>query len=444
VPPLGAYAVVAAVAAVGTYVVMFPLRVLAVRIGFVDEPDERRIHTRVTPNGGGVAMFVAFLVAMIVASQLPQLQGIFQGSSEPLGVVLGGAVIFVVGLADDIKDVSAPAKMAGEVLAAMVLVFLGVTMLQFKIPLVGFLILSSGSEWTPLLTALWVVVITNAVNLIDGLDGLATGIVAIASGALAIYGLRLMDQGQLPPDNLGPLIAVIAFGVCVGFLPHNFHPARAFMGDAGALFLGLLMAAATMEIGGRQPETSGQTFFFFIPLFIPLFILGVPIADMAFAFVRRTGKGTGFHTPDKDHVHHRLLRLGHGPRRTVVILWAWTALLSGFVLYPLFASKANAVIPFGVVVLGLVLYTLFHPGLRKNAPPVEGDEVDGDGALVPGPGAGTPPAPDPAPLPPAPDGDGTLSEPGDHRPATPRAANGAYGVPVAAPAAAPEVVADSN
>jgi UDP-GlcNAc:undecaprenyl-phosphate GlcNAc-1-phosphate transferase len=433
---------------------MFPIRRLAVRTGFVDEPDERRIHTRVTPKGGGVAMFVAFLVAMMVASQLPQLRTIFQGSSEPLGLVLGAAVIFAVGLTDDIKDVSAPAKMAGEVLAAMVLVFLGVTMLQFKIPLVGFLVLSSGSEWTPLLTALWVIVITNAVNLIDGLDGLAAGIVAIASAALAVYGLRLVDQGQLSPDNLGPLIAVIAFGVCLGFLPHNFHPARAFMGDAGALFLGLLMAAATMEIGGRQPEASGQTFFFFIPVFIPLFILGVPIADMAFAFVRRTAKGLAFHTPDKDHVHYRLLRLGHGPRRTVVILWAWTALLSGFVLYPLFASKANAVIPFGAVLLGLVLYTLFHPGLRKNAPPVEGGTGAAPGDRIPAPGGGggngngngngngaSPDRPAGSP------GE-SLSHPvfdlPIERAAAPKGGNDAYGVPVAAPGVLPKSVADGN
>jgi UDP-GlcNAc:undecaprenyl-phosphate GlcNAc-1-phosphate transferase len=444
VPPLGAYAIVAALAAVGTYVAMFPLRSLAVRIGFVAEPDERRIHTRVTPYGGGVAMFIAFLVAIIVASQLPSLQGIFQGSSEPLGVVLGAGVIFAVGLADDVRDVSAPAKMAGEVLAAMVLVYLGVTMVQFKIPLVGFLVLSSGSGWTPLLTALWVIVITNAVNLIDGLDGLATGIVAIASGALAIYGLRLVDLGQLPADNLGPLIAVIAFGVCIGFLPHNFHPARAFMGDAGALFLGLLMAAATMEIGGRQPEGSGQTFFFFAPLFIPLFILGVPIADMAFAFVRRTAKGTGFHTPDKDHVHHRLLRLGHGPRRTVVILWAWTALLSGFVLYPLFVSRANAVIPFGAVVLGLVLYTLFHPGLRKNTPPVEGEAGQEPPVLAPDPGGGTGATVNGTVAVPDRVGDHPGFDPRGQGGATLREDNGAYGVPVAAPAVAPESVADSN
>jgi UDP-GlcNAc:undecaprenyl-phosphate GlcNAc-1-phosphate transferase len=447
---VGAYAVVAVVAAVGTYVAMFPLRSLAVRIGFVAEPDERRIHTRVTPYGGGVAMFVAFLVAMIVASQIPQLRSVFQGSSEPLGVVLGAAVIFAVGLADDIRDMSAPAKMAGEVLAAMVLVYLGVTMVQFKIPLVGFIVLSSGSQWIPLLTALWVIVITNAVNLIDGLDGLATGIVAIASGALAVYGIRLVDQGQLSADNLGPLIAVIAFGVCIGFLPHNFHPARAFMGDAGALFLGLLMAAATMEIGGRQPEGSGQTFFFFAPLFIPLFILGVPIADMAFAFVRRTAKGTGFHTPDLDHVHYRLLRLGHGPRRTVVILWAWTALLSGFLLYPLFASKANAVIPFGVVVLGLALYTLFHPGLRKDAPPVEDDGAEQPPIPAPAPGVGvgvgvadSEAKDDPATAPGCPP-DQHGSGPPNGRGATPQAGNGAYGVPVAAPVVAPETVADSN
>jgi UDP-GlcNAc:undecaprenyl-phosphate GlcNAc-1-phosphate transferase len=309
-------------------------------------------------------MFMAFLIAVVVASQIPSLQVLFVGSSEPLGLVLGAGVIITVGLIDDVRDMSAPAKMAGQVLAAMVLVFLGVTMFQFKVPIVGFYVLSP--DVTPLLTALWVIVITNAVNLIDGLDGLATGIVAIASGALAIYGLRLVSLGILPADNLGPLIAVVAFGVSIGFLPHNLHPAKAFMGDAGALFLGLLLAASTMLIGGRTPDVSGQTYFFFAPLFIPVFILGVPIADMAFAFIRRTARGTNFHTPDKDHVHHRLLRLGHGPRRTVAILWAWTAVLSGFLLYPLFDKKGNAVIPFGVIVLGLALYTLLHPGLRKE------------------------------------------------------------------------------
>jgi UDP-GlcNAc:undecaprenyl-phosphate GlcNAc-1-phosphate transferase len=381
---------------------------------------------------------------MLVAATVPSLRPIFQDSSEALGVVLAAGAIFAVGLIDDVRDMSAPAKMAGQVLAASILYFMGVTMYEFKLPLAGFVVLTPGI--IPLITAAWVIALTNAINFIDGLDGLAAGVVAIGSGALAIYGVRLMDLGVLPTDNIGPLVAVIACGICLGFLPFNFNPARVFMGDAGALLLGVLMAASTMVIGGRVPTavpTSGVTYFFFAPLLIPFFILGVPLVDMAFAFVRRTAKGTGFQTPDKDHVHHRLLRLGHGPRRTVVILWAWTALLSGFVLYPLFVSRANAVIPFGAVVLGLVLYTLFHPGLRKNAPPVEGGAADEPPVLVPAPGDGTGAVPDRA-APTAPAVDPPGFGPSGARAATPREGNGAYGVPVAAPAVAPEAVADSN
>ena len=374
----GWYALVGGIAAVCTFVGTFAVRAIATRIGFVDEPDERRIHTRTTPNGGGVAMFVAFLVAMIVASTIPALRNLFQGSSEPLGIVLACTVIVAVGVIDDARDMSAPAKMSGQVLAAMVLVFLGVTMFWFKLPFAGLIVLSSSV--TPLLTALWVIGMTNAVNFIDGLDGLAAGVVAIAAGAIAVYGLHLMSAGALQSDNVGPLVAVIACGVCVGFLPHNFHPARVFMGDAGALFLGLLMAVSTMVIGGRTTDVTGQTYFFFAPLLIPLFILGVPIVDMAFAFVRRTARRTHFHSPDKDHIHHRLVRLGHGPRRTVVILWAWTALLSGFVLVPLYFPRANLFIPLGAAVLVLSLYTWFHPGLRKRDPLL--DEQDGSDVAV--------------------------------------------------------------
>jgi UDP-GlcNAc:undecaprenyl-phosphate GlcNAc-1-phosphate transferase len=371
------YVLVGGIAAACTFVVTFAVRVIATRIGFVDYPDERRIHTKVTPNGGGVAMFIAFLVAMIVASQIPALSGLFKGSSEPLGIVLACTVIVAVGLIDDARDMSAPAKMSGQVLAAMVLVFLGVTMFWFKLPFAGLIVLSSSV--IPLLTALWVIGMTNAVNFIDGLDGLAAGVVAIAAGAIAVYGLHLMQSGVLQADNVGPLVAVIACGVCLGFLPHNFHPAKIFMGDAGALFLGLLMAVSTMVIGGRTTDVTGQTYFFFAPLLIPLFILGVPLVDMAFAFVRRTAKGTRFHSPDKDHIHHRLLRLGHGPRRTVVILWGWTAILSGFVLVPLYFPRGNTFIPLGLAVLVLSLYTWFHPGLRKHDPAIDEPE-DGEDA----------------------------------------------------------------
>jgi len=368
--PLNWYAVLLVVAAVSSWALTFPARRLAVRIGYVAQPDDRKVHQRVTPESGGAAMFVAMLVTFAVAASVPALGALFRGS-EPMGLLLGAAAIFVVGLIDDFRDMSAPAKVAGEVLAATILYFMGVTWFQFKVPLAGLVQLSP--EWTPLLTALWVIAITNAVNLIDGLDGLAAGVVAIASGALAIYGLHLQYLGNLPTDNIGPLIAVVTCGICLGFLPHNFHPARIFMGDAGALLLGLLMAASTMLIGGRSAGTvggvaarSGQTYFFFAPLFIPFFILGVPIVDMAFAFVRRTANRTGFSTPDKNHLHHRLLRLGHGHRRSVLILWAWTVLLSGFILFPLYVSSVNAFIPFGALALGVILYTLFHPSLRRQ------------------------------------------------------------------------------
>src|SRR5208283_1360132 len=241
-PPIGDYALIGGIAALCSYLLTFPLRRLAARFSHVAVPDERHLHHHAVPYGGGPAMFIAFCVAMVVADHVRHLNAIFQGSSEPLGVALGAAVILGVGLLDDAREISAPAKVAGQVLAAMMLVFLGATMFWLKIPLAGTVVLSS--DLTPLITALWVIGITNAINLIDGLDGLAAGIVAIASGALAVYGVRLVELGVLQSSNLGPLIAVITCGICIGFLPHNFNPARAFMGDAGALFLGLLMAAA--------------------------------------------------------------------------------------------------------------------------------------------------------------------------------------------------------
>ena len=399
--PLNWYAVLLVVAAASTWILTFPARRIAVEIGYVAQPDARKVHQRVTPQSGGVAMFLGMLLTWAVAASLPDMDQLFRGpSSEPLGLVLGAAAIFVVGLIDDFRDMSAPAKVAGQVLAATILYFMGVTWFQFKVPLAGLVQLSP--EWTPLLTALWVIAITNAVNLIDGLDGLAAGVVAIASGALAVYGLHLQYLGNLPTDNIGPLIAVVTCGICLGFLPHNFHPAKIFMGDGGALLLGLLMASSTMLIGGRSAGTvggvagrSGQTYFFFAPLFIPFFILGVPIVDMAFAFVRRTANRTGFSTPDKNHLHHRLIRLGHGHRRSVLILWAWTVLLSGLVLFPLYVSSVNAFIPFGALALGVILYTLFHPSLRRQAEPeVEPAAVglpSGDGT---GDGPGVPVAGD--------------------------------------------------
>jgi UDP-GlcNAc:undecaprenyl-phosphate GlcNAc-1-phosphate transferase len=356
---IAAYGVVALIGAVVTLIANRPARLISLKVGYVAEPGERKVHENVTPYGGGGAMLVGFCVALIAAFLVPTLRNVITSSHEMLGVLLAAGVIFVVGVLDDFREMSAPAKVAGQFLAASILYFSGATMYQLKLPFAGFIVL--GPSVLPIITAVWVFALSNAVNLIDGLDGLAAGIVAIASGTLCVYGLRLEHLGLLPATNVGPLIAALTCGICIGFLRDNFHPAKLFMGDAGALMLGLLMSASTMVIGGRTPPTSGVTFFFFAPLLIPVFILGVPLADALWAFARRTVSGQGFHTPDKLHVHHRLMRLGHGHRRTVIILWSWTALLCGFVLLPLFDTEANVFIPLGVAVLVIALFTWFSP-----------------------------------------------------------------------------------
>jgi UDP-GlcNAc:undecaprenyl-phosphate/decaprenyl-phosphate GlcNAc-1-phosphate transferase len=360
------YLIVFVVAGGVTYLMTPLVRRGAIRIGAVVAPGERMVHTSPLPTIGGAAMFVAFLVAMAVAALIPGFRPVFTGSTEPFGVIIAAAIIFGVGFLDDIREVSAPAKVAGQVLAACALGLAGVTMFYFRIPFADFIVLSPDLGF--LVTVLWVVGMANAINLIDGLDGLAAGVVAIAAGAFFLYANRLSDAGLLAPDNIGPLIAIIACGVCVGFLPHNIHPSKIMMGDAGAMLLGLLMASTTITVGGRTADQfSGQTYFFFAPLFIPFFILGVPMLDTAFAIVRRAVRRTGVSTADKEHLHHRLMRLGHGQRRSVLILWAWTAVLSGVVLFPTYTNRGNAIVPAAVAGLGVALYTLFHPGLKRQA-----------------------------------------------------------------------------
>ena len=202
-------------------------------------------------------------------------------------------------------------------------------------------------------------------NLIDGLDGLATGIALIAGLALFLYADRLFKAGLIEGSNIGPLVAIIVVGMCAGFLPHNFNPARIFMGDAGAMLLGLLLAVTTITIGGRTADQfSGQTYFFFAPLVIPVLILAVPLLDTAFSFLRRLVHGQSISRADREHLHHRLMRLGHGPRRSVVILWLWTALLSATALIPTYTNRGNALVPLALAALALLLFTYFHPGVR--------------------------------------------------------------------------------
>lgn len=374
---MGGYSVVLAVAALTTWALTPLVRRLSFRVHAVVRPDPRKVHELPTPTLGGLAMLGGVAAAMVVASRIPQFHAMFSGTAEPWGVLLAGVLIVGVGALDDLREVSPPGKIAGQVLSASVLAAMGVTMFHFRIPFLGIFVMPP--DLAPLVTVLWVVLMANAVNLIDGLDGLATGIVLIAGGAFFLYADRLFDEGLLPGSNMGPLVAIIAVGVCAGFLPHNFHPAKIFMGDAGSLLLGLLMASTTIVVGGRTADQfSGQTYFFFAPLFIPFFILGVPLLDTAFAILRRSMKRTSFAVSDKEHLHHRLMRLGHGQRRSVMILWVWTLALSGLVLAPTYTNEGNALVPFGIAALGIFLYVLFHPGTRQTTDPNNGDPAPAD------------------------------------------------------------------
>jgi len=353
-------------AALVTLITTPAFRWLSFRVGAVVAPDERRIHTRPLAVLGGGPILLGFLAGLAVAWQDGTFDAVFTASTVPLGVALGAIVIFGVGQLDDLREVSPPAKIAGTVLAGSVLSIAGVSILFFRIPFAGLVSLSP--DMSALLSVVWVIGMSTAINYIDGLDGLAAGIVGIAAAALLLYCERLDGAAAIGPENAGPLIAAATLGACLGFLPHNFHPARIMMGDAGALLLGLLMAAATIAVGGNTDTPfSGQTFFFFAPLFIPLVILGVPIFDTAFSIIRRARRGGNVTVADKDHLHHRLMRLGHGQRRSVLILWTWTVLLSAIVLYPTYnEGRGDIYVPMAIAAAALLLFTMFGPGIRSR------------------------------------------------------------------------------
>ncbi len=367
-PSIGDYLLIGAVAAVATFAATPLVSRLAFRLGWLYQPTERTVHTKPMPAIGGLAMFVGFVVAFAVSRLLDRFDQLFARNSEPRGIIVAAIIIIAVGLWDDVKGTAPPAKVTAIVLAGLALAYWGVTMYYFRIPFVETPLLSD--DWVPLVTVLWLLGMTQAINLIDGLDGLAAGIVAIGGFAFFLYSQKLSDIGGLTPPNFGPLIAIMAVGMCVGFLPHNFNPARIIMGDSGALLLGLMMAVATSVVGGRaEPGDNsevGQTYFFLAPLAIPLLILGVPIFDTAFAIVRRASRRQSLDVADKGHLHHRLMNLGHGHRRSVLILWAWTALLSGFVLYPILNDSNPSYLPFGIGASAIVLYTVLHPSVRRH------------------------------------------------------------------------------
>lgn len=320
------------VASAGVVFVATPLvRFFAVRVGAISHPSDRRVHERPTPTMGGVAIFAGVAAGIVLAWRLSFFHELFRGTSEPFAALVACGAIVAVGVWDDLRGVSATAKLAGQVLAAGLLVLAGVQLLFFWFPGMG--IVSLSADLAVPLTILWAVAMLNAVNLIDGLDGLAAGMVAIA--ALAFFAYISVAPGVTYGEaSSAALLSAITAGAALGFLPWNFHPARIFMGDAGAMLLGMLLAAATITGVGRNPfpPGAGDIAGISIPILVPLLVLFVPFLDVLFAIVRRVRRGRSLAHADKEHIHHRLLDIGQTHRQAVLLMYLWSALISGSAL----------------------------------------------------------------------------------------------------------------
>lgn len=319
---------------------------------------ERDVHTRPTPRLGGIAMFVGFATALAVAAlasqQFPLLQIIFSDPSQILSIVGAALLIVLIGVADDVWDLDWLTKLAGQFLAAGLVAWQGVQVLS--LPIGG---ITVGSSWmSALFTVLAIVLVMNAVNFIDGLDGLVAGVSLIANGVFFLYTYLLVQQTS-PTNyfNLASLIAAILVGICLGFLPLNWHPARLFMGDSGAMLIGLLMATAAIAVTGQMDPAAldlGDLFPAFIPIILPFAVLLVPLLDFTLAIVRRLRAGKSPFTADRGHLHHRLLDMGHTHIGAVLIFYAWTAVASvGFFLTFLLPAYFGIAAVWSVLFLGV-------------------------------------------------------------------------------------------
>jgi len=306
------------------------VRRLAVKLGAVDHPSDRKVHPSATPTAGGLALLLGVLAGFGASAFIPSFDVLHKLSDEPRAVVAVAVVIVAIGAFDDIKGLPVVGKLAGQIAAAGLLVLLGVQLLYLWFPGAG--IISLSSDLAVPLTILWIVVMTNAINFIDGLDGLAAGMVAIAAVAFFLFVYR--DPVVGAGTSAAALICAITAGACIGFLPWNFNPAKIFMGDTGAMLLGLLLAVATMSAVGRSPfpPSAGELAAFSIPLLVPLLVLAIPFLDLVLAVIRRFRRGRALTHADKQHIHHQLLDLGHSHREAVLLMYLWSALISGAAL----------------------------------------------------------------------------------------------------------------
>jgi UDP-GlcNAc:undecaprenyl-phosphate GlcNAc-1-phosphate transferase len=340
------YLLLGLLAAAVTFVATPLVRKLALKVGAVTPYRDRDMHRTPRPRLGGLAMLLGFAVGLVAATRIGFLQVVFAGEGHEAWAVLGAAaLVCLLGAADDLWNLDWVTKLSGQVLAAGVLAWQGVQLITF--PIAGLTITSS--RFSLMVTIFVVVAAMNAVNFVDGLDGLAAGLIAIGSAAFFVYVyLVLVNTGASTYASLAALILALTVGVCVGFLPYNFYPSKIFMGDSGSMLLGLLVACATIAVTGQLDPLASprQAFPAFLPILLPLIVMLLPLLDMALAVIRRLVKGQSPFHADRMHLHHRLVALGHSHRRAVLIMYLWTAVVA-------FSGAALAVFPARKVLIGL-------------------------------------------------------------------------------------------
>jgi UDP-GlcNAc:undecaprenyl-phosphate GlcNAc-1-phosphate transferase len=362
------------VAATVTYLLTPVARRIALRWGAMTAVRDRDVHAIPTPRLGGIAMLAGFAAGLLVATQMPFLGPRLSDGRQTVALLSGAVLICALGVADDKWELDALTKLAGQVLAAGVMVLGGVQMLYLPIGSLGgsdddfpktFVL---GPVEGAVLTIALVVITVNAVNFVDGLDGLAAGIVAIAAAAFFVFSYILTVNGSLVRATTSGVVAAALVGVCVGFLPHNFSPARVFMGDSGSMLLGLLLASTTITLTGNVGPNSVSTDLTptLLPLALPLAAMALPFIDVLLAIVRRTAAGRSPFAPDKQHLHHRLLERGHSHARAVLVMYLWSAVISfGATAWAFLSFQGFAISLSAVVVVALVL-TMNIPRLRRG------------------------------------------------------------------------------
>ena len=362
-------------AAAVTYLLTPLVRRIAIALGAVHDPRDRDVHLVRTPLLGGVAMYLGVAAGLLVAGQLGYLNSVLDGSKTAMGLLLAGGLLVVVGIADDRWGLGVVAKMAGQVAAAGILVWSGTELSWIPSPHGNTIVLSPDQGLV--LTILVVVVTINAINFIDGLDGLAAGVVAIAALAFFAYSYSLLKVIGAPTLSLPTLISAILAGACLGFLPHNFHPARIFMGDTGSMLLGLLLAygpissTATLDpsilvaYGHKHVLNRFPTI---LPILLPAAIFLIPYTDLLLAVVRRTRAGTSVFQADKKHLHHRLMSIGHSQRKSVLIMYLWAALFAVAVVSLSVVQTPLVVLAVATGVGMLLLLLVTVPWLRPRFP----------------------------------------------------------------------------